>query len=128
MQIKPSTARSPEIGVPDVSGLEDNINAGTKYIRFLMDKYYADLSGDRFNQTLIAFAGYNAGPNRIANLRKKARERGLDDTKWFNNLEWVVAESVGSVTVNYVRNIFQYFIVYSSVYERHLQREKLKTQ
>jgi membrane-bound lytic murein transglycosylase MltF len=128
MQIKPSTARGPEVNIPDVTGLEDNIHAGTKYVRFLMDRYYKDLSNDPFNQTLIAFAGYNAGPERIAKLRKKARERGLDDTKWFNNVEWVVAESVGSVTVNYVRNIFQYFIIYSNVYDRQQQLEKLKSQ
>jgi len=128
MQIKPSTAKGPEVGIPDIKGLEDNIHAGTKYVRFLMDRYYSDLSEDRFNQTLMAFAGYNAGPNRIAKLRKKAKERGLDDTKWFNNVEWVVAESVGSITVNYVGNIFQYFIIYSNIYERKLQLEKLKKQ
>ena len=52
----------------------------------------------------------------------------IPDTKWFNNVEWAVAESVGSITVNYVRNIFQYFIIYSNVYDRHLQLEKLKKQ
>jgi membrane-bound lytic murein transglycosylase MltF len=124
MQIKPSTARGPDINIPDVTGLEDNIHAGTKYVRFLMDRYYADLDKDRFNQTLMAFAGYNAGPERIAKLRKKAKERGLDDTKWFNNVEWVVAESVGSVTVNYVGNIFQYFIIYSNVYGNQKRLEK----
>jgi len=128
MQIKPSTAKGREVGIPNIKGLENNIHAGTKYVRFLMDRYYADLSEDSFNQTLIAFAGYNAGPERIAKLRKKAKERGLDDTKWFNNVEWVVAESVGSITVNYVRNIFQYFIIYSNVYERQQQLEKLKKQ
>jgi len=118
MQIKPATARGPDINIPDVTGLEDNIHAGTKYVRFLMDRYYADLDEDRFNQTLMA------GPERIAKLRKKAKERGLDDTKWFNNVEWVVAESVGSVTVNYVGNIFQYFIIYSNVYGNQKRLEK----
>ena len=128
MQIKPSTAKGPEVGIPDIKGLENNIHAGTKYVRFLMDRYYADLSEDSFNQTLMAFAGYNDGPERIAKLRKMAKERGLDDTKWFNNVEWVVAESVGSITVNYVGNIFQYFIFYSNIYERQLQLEKIKKQ
>lgn len=128
MQIKPSTAGSPEINIPDVTKLENNIHAGTKYVRFLIDRYYADLADDPLNQTLFAFAGYNAGPERIAKLRKVAKERGLDDTKWFNNVEWIVAESVGPITVNYVRNIFQYFIIYSAVYDRHLQLEELKKQ
>jgi membrane-bound lytic murein transglycosylase MltF len=93
-----------------------------------MDRYYADLNEDRFNQTMMGLAGYNAGPERIAKLRKRAKQRGLDDTKWFNNVEWVVAESVGAITVNYVGNIFQYFIIYSNVYERQLQLKKLKKQ
>lgn len=126
MQIKPSTAKGPEVNIPDIKGLEDNIHAGTKYVRFLMDRYYPDLSNDPFNQTLIAFAGYNAGPERISKLRKRAREKGLDDTKWFNNVEWAVAESVGSITVNYVSNIFQYFIIYSSVYDRQQRLKKIQ--
>lgn len=128
MQIKPATARSEAVNIPNITALEDNIHAGTKYIRFLMDKYYPDLGEDHFNQTLLAFAGYNAGPNRIANLRKKANERGLDDTKWFNNVEWVVAESVGAITVNYVRNIFQYYVMYRNLYERHLKIKSVKAK
>lgn len=128
MQIKPSTAAAPEINVRDITQLENNIHAGTKYIRYLMDQYYSDLASDPFNQTLFAFAGYNAGPERIAGLRKKARERGLDGSKWFNNVEWVVAESVGPITVDYVRNIFQYFIIYSGVYDRYLQLQETGRQ
>jgi len=126
MQIKPSTAAIPEVNILDVTKLENNIHAGTKYIRYLMDRYYSDLEHDPFNQTLFAFAGYNAGPERIAGLRKKAKERGLDDSKWFGNVEWTVAESVGPITVSYVRNIFQYFIIYSAAYDRYLQVEGLK--
>lgn len=128
MQIKPATAASPDVGIKDVRNLENNIHAGTKYTRFLMDKYYADMSDDRLNQTLMAFAGYNAGPNRIAGLRKKARERGLDDAKWFNNVEWVVADAIGAITVNYVSNIFKYFVIYSSLYEQQKERKKAKAQ
>ncbi len=118
MQIKPATAAGPEVGIPDVTGLDNNVHAATKYTRYLMDRYYADLKDDPLNQTLMAFAGYNAGPNRIANLRKKAAERGLDPDKWFNNVEWVVADAIGAITVNYVSNIFQYFIIYTNVYAR----------
>lgn len=128
MQIKPSTAASPDVGIKDVRNLENNIHAGTKYTRFLMDKYYADMADDRLNQTLMAFAGYNAGPNRIAGLRKKAKERGLDDSKWFNNVEWVVADSIGAITVNYVSNIFKYFIIYSSVYEQRKLKKEARSQ
>lgn len=128
VRFKPEIARLAEVGVSNVAGLEDNINAGSKYIRYLMGKYYADMKGDRFNQMLVTFAGYNAGPSRIANLRKKAKEHGLYDTKWFNNVEWLAAESVGPITVNDVRNIFQYFIIYSGIYERQVERKTISAQ
>ncbi|MCB0620866.1 MAG: transglycosylase SLT domain-containing protein, partial [Saprospiraceae bacterium] len=35
MQIKPSTARDPNVNIPDIHRVESNIHAGTKYLRFL---------------------------------------------------------------------------------------------
>ena len=40
--------------------------------------YFDDQAIDQVNKTLFTFASYNAGPNRIARLRKKAAEDGLD--------------------------------------------------
>jgi membrane-bound lytic murein transglycosylase MltF len=60
----------------------------------------------------MVFASYNAGPNRIARLRKEAAAQGLDPNKWFNNVELMVAKDVGQVTVNYVSNIYKYYVAY----------------
>ena len=73
---------------------------------------------DPENRLLLAFASYNAGPNRIAELRKKAPSRGLDPNKWFSNVELLVSESVGQVTVDYVRNIYKYYVAYKLVVEQ----------
>ena len=56
----------------------------------------------------MVFASYNAGPNRIARLRKEAADNGLDPNKWFGNVELMVAKDIGQETVNYVSNIYKY--------------------
>ena len=38
MQIKPSTAADPNVGIDDISAPADNIRAGARYMRFLMDR------------------------------------------------------------------------------------------
>jgi len=67
------------------------------------------------NRLLLTFAAYNAGPTRIAALRKKAPAQGLDPNKWFGNVELLVSQSVGPVTVEYVSNIYKYYVAYKLV-------------
>jgi membrane-bound lytic murein transglycosylase MltF len=110
MQVMPQTGR--ELGFGDISGIDSNIHAGTKYMRMLMDGYFADAAFDDLNRSLFAFASYNAGPNRIAALRKAAGRRGYDPNVWFGNVEHVVAEQVGQEPVLYVGNIFKYYVAY----------------
>jgi membrane-bound lytic murein transglycosylase MltF len=54
----------------------------------------------------------NAGPTRIARLRKKAATEGLDPNKWFGNVELAVARDVGQETVRYVSNIYKHYVAY----------------
>jgi membrane-bound lytic murein transglycosylase MltF len=97
-----------------------------KYIRFMIDRYFANEPMDRLNRGLFAFASYNAGPGRIADLRKRAAGRGLDPNKWFNNVEIVAAESIGRETVQYVSNIYKYYLAYQMYEEEQQQRLKAK--
>lgn len=113
MQILPRTARSPAVDIPNVEELDANIHAGHKYLRHIIDEYFADPAIDEFNRELLAFAAYNAGPTRISRLRRQAEQRGLDPDVWFGNVEIVVAEQVGRETVQYVRNILKYYTTYS---------------
>jgi membrane-bound lytic murein transglycosylase MltF len=124
MQVMPKTGA--ELKVGDVRQLEPNIHAGVKYIRFMMDRYYADEPMDALNKGLFAFASYNAGPARIRQLREKAAARGLDPNKWFNNVEVVAAESIGRETVQYVSNIYKYYLAYQMAVEQVKQREEAK--
>jgi membrane-bound lytic murein transglycosylase MltF len=113
MQILPSTAKDKNVNIPDIYKLEANIHAGTKYLRFMVDHYFDDDSIDRLDKGLFAFASYNAGPARVAKLRKEAGEMGLDPNVWFRNVEVVAAKRIGRETVQYVSNIYKYFLVYA---------------
>ena len=63
MQLLPSTAADPKIGITGIDKSADrNIEAGMKYMRRLIDVYLDDPKLDRKNRTLMAFAAYNAGP------------------------------------------------------------------
>jgi len=128
MQLLPSTAADPNVGIPDISEEEPNIHAGIRYLNFIRTRYFNDPEIDPLNQTLFALASYNAGPARIASLRKKAAEKGYDPNRWFDNVEVVVAREVGSETVKYVSNILKYYVAYSlslrRLYQRAEERER----
>jgi membrane-bound lytic murein transglycosylase MltF len=112
MQVIPKLAAAPPISVPNVGTADGNIDAGVKMLHNIADTYFNDPGIDAMNKTLFTFASYNAGPNRIVRLRKKAQQDGLDPNKWFGNVELEVAKDVGQETVNYVSNIYKYYIAY----------------
>jgi membrane-bound lytic murein transglycosylase MltF len=126
MQVLPSTGKDMNVG--DITKLEPNIHAGVKYIRFMMDQFYANEPMDSLNKDLFTFASYNAGPGRVAQLRKEAAKRGLNPNKWFNNVEVTAAEKIGRETVQYVSNIYKYYLAYKMVEEQREGREKLKEE
>jgi soluble lytic murein transglycosylase-like protein len=55
MQLLPETAA--RLGVKDVFDPKENIDAGTRYLRDLLQKYNNDL--------VLTLAAYNAGPDRV---------------------------------------------------------------
>ncbi len=126
MQVLPSTAADKNVGIPDIEKLEKNIHAGTKYLRFIIDRYYKDEPMDKLNQTLFGFASYNAGPARVRGLRKKATAMGLDPNIWFNNVEVAAAKVIGRETVQYVSNIYKYYIAYSMIVSQMEKKEQLR--
>jgi len=128
MQVMPATAKDKNVAIPNIQQAEPNIHAGVKYLRFLVNQYFDEPGIDRMNRHLFAFAAYNAGPNRIQRLRQQAASQGLDPNKWFNNVELVVAQQVGRETVQYVSNIFKYYVAYKLTIERARQRENAKAK
>jgi membrane-bound lytic murein transglycosylase MltF len=124
MQIMPPTGK--ELNVGNIAEIDANIHAGVKYMRFMIDRYYADEPMDDLNKVLMAFASYNAGPGRVRQLRKEAQAKGLNPNIWFGNVERVASERIGRETVTYVSNIFKYYLTYRLAAEQRARREAAK--
>jgi membrane-bound lytic murein transglycosylase MltF len=124
MQVMPATGKA--LGVGDITLLEPNIHAGAKYLDEIMTRYFQDTRFSDVDRPLFAFASYNAGPARIAKMRKEARERGLDADKWFDNVELVVAQRIGLQTTTYVRNIFKYYTAYLLLTEAQAETRRAR--
>jgi membrane-bound lytic murein transglycosylase MltF len=126
MQMLPSTARDRNVSISDITNLENNIHAGAKYLRWIMDRYYDDPGMTRLQQELFALASYNAGPAKIARLRKKADSQGLDPDLWFDNVEIVAAREIGRETVQYVANIYKYYLAYVAMEAQEKARKEAR--
>ena len=124
MQVMPATGKELQVG--DIRKLDANIHAGVKYVRFMIDRYYANEPMDKLNKGLFAFASYNAGPARIRQIRAKAAARGLNPNVWFNNVERIAAEDIGRETVQYVSNIYKYYIAYQLAMAQRESRSQAK--
>jgi membrane-bound lytic murein transglycosylase MltF len=126
MQLLPSTAAHPPINIPNVKTADNNIHAGAKYMRYLIDKFYAREQMDFLNEELFALAAYNCGPGNVRKLRRGAVARGLDPNIWFDNVEILAAHHIGRETVQYVSNIYVYYRSYQALQRYKYLREKKK--
>jgi membrane-bound lytic murein transglycosylase MltF len=124
MQIMPSTAA--DVGISDIHLVDNNVHAGVKYLRYLRDRYFADEALTPLDQTLLTFASYNAGPRRVAGLRRQAVDLGLDPDVWFNNVEVVAAREIGRETVRYVGNIYKYYVAYRLIMDLLIERGEVE--
>jgi membrane-bound lytic murein transglycosylase MltF len=125
MQILPNTAAKPPISIPNIKKIDPNVHAGVKYLRFIHDRYFKNAPMTKLNKMMFTFAAYNAGPARVANLRNRAKKMGLDPNKWFRNVEVAAAKVIGRETVQYVSNIFKYYLAYTQISKKDKKKDKL---
>ncbi|SFI95689.1 Membrane-bound lytic murein transglycosylase MltF [Phyllobacterium sp. CL33Tsu] len=119
MQLLPATARDKAVGINGIDKDQDrNVEAGSKYLRYLIDTYLNEPDMKERDRQLMAFAAYNAGPGNLNKFRKRATQMGLDPNIWFGNVENSAADIIGRETVQYVSNIFKYYVAYSMLVER----------
>lgn len=119
MQLMPATARDKAVAILGIDKDEDrNIEAGSKYLRFLMATYLDEPGLKERERELLAFAAYNAGPGNLKKFRQRATKLGLDPNIWFGNVEHAAADIVGRETVQYVGNIYKYYVAYTMLIER----------
>ena len=123
MQVLPTTAADPNVGVENIDQAEPNVHAGVKYLRFLRDRYFDKQEIAPLDQVLFSFAAYNAGPANIAKARKKAVAMGLDPNTWFGQTEIAAAKTISREPVVYVRNIYKYYVAYDQISEIQKERQ-----
>ncbi len=127
MQLLPSTAKDPNVNIPNINDMENNIHAGVKYLRFIRDSYFEKEPMDEANKTLFTMASYNAGAGKISQLRNEAGRTGFDPNVWFLNVEVIAARRIGGETVQYVSNIYKYYTAYRlALDEREIKRKAKK--
>ena len=114
MQLLPATAAAPPVGIPDIARSADrNILAGARYMAHLRDRHLNDPALSEVYRMLMTFAAYNAGPGNLRRLRAEAARLGLDPNQWFNHVEQAAARIMGYETVQYVGNIYKYYVAYA---------------
>ena len=103
MQVMPATGKevARQIGLQDYSltNPEDNVNIGTFYLDFTHRKYD--------NNSMLAVASYNAGPNRVAQWVSRY---GLKDVDEF------VEKIPYRETKGYVESVFENYWNYMRIY------------
>jgi membrane-bound lytic murein transglycosylase MltF len=123
MQLLPATAKDKNVGISNIDQTDPNIHAGVKYLDFLRDRYFSDPEITELNRNLLALAAYNAGPSRMINLRNKAEKLGYDRNVWFDNVEVIAAMDIGRETVQYVANIYKYYLSYQLTAAQQLKHK-----
>ena len=108
MQLLPSTAK--EVGFNDIRSPDNNVHAGAKYLRWIMDTFFQDQDMSDDDRMRFALASYNAGPTNIKRSRSRTTNMGLDQNQWFNHTEIGTLHQVGLEPVHYVRNINKYYL------------------
>jgi membrane-bound lytic murein transglycosylase MltF len=62
----------------------------------------------------------------VKQLRTEAAKKGLDPNVWINNVEVIAAARIGAETVNYVSNIYKYYVAYKLIAVQQEQRHKAR--
>ncbi|MBW1775020.1 MAG: transglycosylase SLT domain-containing protein, partial [Deltaproteobacteria bacterium] len=125
MQVLPSTARAHPVNIPDIEEMGENIHAGVKYLDWIYETYFEKENMDRLNKHLFTFAAYNAGAGKITRLRREAKKAGFDPNIWFGNVEVIAAKRIGRETVQYVSNIFKYYVAYRLIMDKLKKKEQV---
>lgn len=84
MQVREVAAR--EVGVKDFYTLHGNLEAGTKYLQFLLQQFPDGKTQDRL---ALALSGYLLGPSRVRAAQRLAHDLGYDPYCWKDSLESV---------------------------------------
>jgi membrane-bound lytic murein transglycosylase F len=86
MQLMPATAK--ELGVTDVHDPDQNIKAGTKYLKRMYG--YWDNIPDTIQRIKFAMASYNCGYGHVKDAQRLAKKFNKDTLNWDNGVDFFV--------------------------------------
>jgi len=110
MQITPAAARS--VGVGNIQILENNVQAGSKYLAQLRRNHFSSSQINERERMAFVLAAYNLGPQRVQSMRAEARRRGLNPNQWFFQVERIAMEQIGMGVVSYVNSVNKYYLAF----------------
>ena len=128
MQFMPNTAR--QYGIDTASSVEEQIRAGTLYIKWLND-YWKERIYNREERIKFVLASYNVGLGHVLDAMNLALELGLDPLQWDGHVaecillkaqpEYYASDLVkygycrGEEPYKYVKNIMAHYEHYRKV-------------
>lgn len=131
MQLMPATIEY--FGVEDNSDPNQNIRAGTKYLKQLYDDF-EDVK-DTIQRIKFAMASYNCGFYHVLDARNLAEAKGLDKNKWDDNVEKMILEKSYPkgynhpvVKYGYVRGIEPYTYIRQIFYRYEHYKQFIDTE
>ncbi len=86
MQLMPSTAK--ELGVENIKDPEQNIKAGTRYLRRMYD--YWEGIPDSIQRIKFAMASYNSGYSHVKDAQSLAKKYNKDTLTWDDNVDFYI--------------------------------------
>lgn len=105
LQVLPRTAREMGFDPEELDDPETGIRAGVAYLAWTRERFPALPVGE---QLWFALGAYNAGVGHVSDGRRLARQLGLNDSVWFDNVERAMLklaepEYANRATYGYVR-------------------------
>ncbi len=86
MQLMPSTAK--ELGVKDITNPEDNIRAGTQYLKNMWNRW--ENIPDSIQRIKFTLASYNCGYSHVVDAQKLAKKYKAESDTWDEAVEQYV--------------------------------------
>ena len=111
MQIR-SSRYSPDA----LSDPATNLEVGTRYLNHLRD-LFSPIAADTTECLKFTLGAYNAGEGSITNAINRAKEQGLDASRW-DNVAAVLADKGNTHTAVYVEDVLDIFEGYSRIYRK----------
>ena len=127
MQLMPATAA--ELGVEDLNDPEQNIRAGSLYLKRMYEQW--ESIPDSVQRIKFAMASYNCGYGHIRDAQRLTQKQGRDSLRWDSGVDFYVRKlsdpkyyndpvvehgyARGSEPYQYVRDIFERYGHYKTI-------------